>query len=206
MPDETPYNPLDKSRLGESVAKALLTQPVSPLPPQKQFDGAGIYAIYYLGDIPVYAPMAVRNRGEDPQVPIYVGKAVPPGTRKGRVSLDAPAGTVLFRRLFQHARSLEQVTDLDPKDFVCRFLVVEDIWIPLGESLLIRWFEPLWNSHIDGFGIHDPGSGRKAQAPSQWDILHPGRRFVRHMTGTPGQSRDELMQHVAKVLADRYGG
>jgi hypothetical protein len=42
VPDETPYNPLDKSRLGESVAKALLTQPVSPLPPQKQFDGADI--------------------------------------------------------------------------------------------------------------------------------------------------------------------
>ena len=37
------YNPLDKLRLGESVAKALLAHPVSVLPPAEIFVGAGIY-------------------------------------------------------------------------------------------------------------------------------------------------------------------
>lgn len=30
---ETPYNPLDKKNLGVSVADAMLSRPVSPLPP-----------------------------------------------------------------------------------------------------------------------------------------------------------------------------
>lgn len=42
------FNPLDKKNLGESVAEALLQQPISPLPPEP-FIGAGIYAIYYEG-------------------------------------------------------------------------------------------------------------------------------------------------------------
>jgi hypothetical protein len=37
----TPFNPLDKTNLGESVADALLLQPVGPLPPEEPFIGAG---------------------------------------------------------------------------------------------------------------------------------------------------------------------
>ena len=40
----TPYNPLDKRNLGESVAGAMLKSEIHPLPPEK-FKGAGIYAI-----------------------------------------------------------------------------------------------------------------------------------------------------------------
>jgi hypothetical protein len=60
------------------------------------------------------------------------------------------------------------------KDFACRYLAVEDIWIPLGENLLIEMFQPLWNSVLDGFGNHDPGSGRYNGMRPPWHVVHPG--------------------------------
>ena len=56
--NDQPYNPLDKKNLGISVADAMLNQPISPLPPGEKFVGTGIYAIYYVGDFPPYAPVA----------------------------------------------------------------------------------------------------------------------------------------------------
>ena len=69
-------------------------------------------------------------------------------------------------------------TDLDIHDFRCKNLVVDDIWIPLGEALLIARFSPVWNSAIDGFGNHDPGSGRYGGQRPRWDVLHPGRLWA----------------------------
>lgn len=178
MRSETPYNPLDKKNLGISVADALLAKPVELLPPQESFVGAGIYAIYYIGTHTPYERIASRNRGGLFTAPIYVGKAIPSGARKGDLGLDTPAGTVLFRRLCEHADSIKQARNLDLNDFFCRYLVVDDIWIPLGESLLIKRFLPVWNTVIDGFGNHDPGSGRHNQQRSPWDVLHPGRRWA----------------------------
>ena len=56
----TPFNPLDKRHLGESVAAAMLKSEVHPLPPEK-FKGAGIYAIYYTGDFEAYGNLAAVN-------------------------------------------------------------------------------------------------------------------------------------------------
>ena len=177
MPTESPYNPLDKKNLGASVANALLQrEPVAlPLP---RFRGAGIYAIYYAGCFPPYKAIAEANRQGNCSVPVYVGKAVPLRARKGARGLRTITGNVLANRLNQHARSIDQVNNLNLSDFSCRFLVVDDIWIPLGESLLIDRFSPIWNTRIDGFGNHDPGSGRRNQARSPWDVLHPGRHWA----------------------------
>lgn len=183
MRSETPYNPLDKKNLGISVADALLEKPVEPLPPSETFAGAGIYAIYYIGAYGPYERIASQNRKGQFAFPIYVGKAVPPGARKGDLGLDTPAGTVLFRRLCEHADSIKQAQNLDIDDFFCRYLVVDDIWIPLGESLLIKKFLPIWNTVIDGFGNHDPGSGRHNQRRSPWDVLHPGRHWADSLKG-----------------------
>jgi hypothetical protein len=57
------YNPLDKRNLGQSVAKALLDQAVIQLQKLAPFDGAGIYAIYYVGNFPVYKSVAKANSG-----------------------------------------------------------------------------------------------------------------------------------------------
>jgi len=201
---ERPFNPLSKQNLGTSVADALLARPLETLPIKDMFDGAGIYAIYYLGDFPAYRPIAERNGNGDPTWPIYVGKAEPKGARKGLYSVDAPVGRVLRSRLNEHSRSIEQASNLSISDFLCRLLVVDDIWIPLGESLLIERFRPIWNTVVDGFGNHDPGGGRRQQAPSPWDIIHPGRRWVKSLSGAGHEEEhilERLQRHFERELA-----
>ena len=175
MSDLKPYNPLDKVNLANSVADALLAQEVLALDGIDGIVGAGVYAIYYTGQFAIYSPIAEQNRNEKFTQPIYVGKAIPQGGRKGGLGQDAAKGKALQSRLSKHARSIEAVSNLDISDFCFRSLVVDDIWIPLGENVLIEQLKPLWNLVVEGFGIKDPGSGRHNQARSQWDTLHPGR-------------------------------
>ncbi|MFQ3633398.1 Eco29kI family restriction endonuclease [Roseiflexus sp.] len=173
-----PFNPLDKKNLGISVAKELLSQKLEQLPPTEHFAGAGVYAIYYTGvhhPYPLYEPLAIKDLDDRNAEPIYVGKAVPSGSRAGGSGLDTPPGNVLFGRLREHAASIQQAQNLDINDFLCRCLVVDDIWIALAESLLIEMFAPVWNTTLSGFGSHDPGKGRYNQQRSPWDTLHPGR-------------------------------
>lgn len=108
------------------MADALLTRPIMPLGDLAPFNGADIYALYYLGDFAPYAPLAARNRDSRFAAPIYAGKAIPAGTRKGGRGTSA-GGTPLFRRLGQHAESLTRVENLALADFACRYLVVEHI-------------------------------------------------------------------------------
>ncbi len=173
---ETPYNPLDTKNLGASVAEALLERAPQSLGELQPFNGAGIYALYYVGEAPIYAPIAEANLGGQWRWPIYVGKAVPSGARKA-MSTGA-TGRWLFNRLREHAESVQAAENLRVEDFYCRYLVVEDIWIPLGESLLIAKFTPVWNRMLDGFGNHDPGSGRYNGLRPRWDVLHPGRSWA----------------------------
>ncbi|MGI8553101.1 MAG: Eco29kI family restriction endonuclease [Dehalococcoidia bacterium] len=197
---EPAYNPLDKRNLGVSVADAMLQQPVVPLPPLERFMAAGIYAIYYIGNFPAYASIAERNRNDRHNQPIYVGKAVPAGARKGGLGIDVPASTVLYDRLAEHARSIEQVENLDLGDFSCRYLAVDDIWIPLGESLLIEQFSPVWNKIIDGYGNHDPGGGRCNQQRSPWDVLHQGRPWAERLQPNR-RSEQEMLARLQAFLA-----
>ncbi len=65
-------------------------------------------------------------------------------------------------------------------------MILEDAatdMIGIVEASLIRQYTPIWNSCIDGFGNHDPGSGRYDQAKSDWDILHPGRHWADKLRG-----------------------
>lgn len=172
-----PFNPLDKKNLGASVAEALLTKDVQPLGQIQQFEGAGIYAIYYTGDFEAYEQVSKLNSDGKFMLPIYVGKAVPAGARVGS-NMEVPAGKVLAKRLKEHADSIRAASNLNIEDFHCRVLVVDDIWIPLGESLIISRFTPVWNSLIDGFGNHNPGKGRHAGMRPRWDVLHPGREWA----------------------------
>ncbi|HET9184286.1 MAG TPA: Eco29kI family restriction endonuclease [Candidatus Angelobacter sp.] len=201
---ETPFNPLDKRNLGESVADALLDRPSGPLPPEKGFTGAGVYAIYYAGDFPCYAPLSEGNRKKMNERPIYVGKAVPPGARKGGFGLSTAPGTALYSRLREHARSIQETEVLKLDHFYCRYLIADDIWIPLAESLLIEKFKPVWNVLIEGFGIHTPGAGRKKQVCSKWDTLHPGRALARDLPPNP-QTAAQLEQLVTDFFAGRTG-
>jgi Eco29kI restriction endonuclease len=192
---DIPFNPLDKLNLAKSLAEAMLKRPVSPLPPDEKFNGAGIYAIYYLGSFPPYKRLSDQNKRQNFSAPIYVGKAVPPGARKGGFGLGVDPRNALLKRLKEHANSIEEAKNLDIKDFSCRYLVCDDIWIPLGEALLIERFQPPWNILIEGFGIHTPGKGRKKQVKSRWDTLHPGRSLAKGLPMNP-MSEGKIMQLI----------
>lgn len=198
----TVYNPLDKANLGKSVADALLEQSPIALADLERFEGAGIYAIYYHGMYPAYQVLAQANAAGS-RWPIYVGKAIPSGGRKGASLMASARGTSLFNRVAEHRESIRTVErvsgGLKVDDFTVRFLVVDDIWIPLGESLLIAAFRPLWNVRIDGFGNHDPGKGRYKGAKPLWDHLHPGRIWADRCA-----PRTETTSDVERDIADYF--
>ena len=145
-----------------------------------------------------YRRLSALNQGDDPQAPLYIGKAIPEGGRKGGNSTESSLTRALHKRLKEHAESIQSTTNLDVDDFVCRFLTVDDIWIPLGESLLIAKFSPLWNLTIDGFGNHDPGKGRYNGLAPRWDVLHPGRAWA-----TRCQARAETAEQIADEVEAR---
>ena len=172
---EPPYDPLTYANLARNVVGALLDKPPIRLGELPSFEGNGVYAIYYTGQLDFYRAVA----SEDCQIPIYVGKAVPTGARTGGDEQGAEAsGHQLYRRLLEHARSIEQARNLELDDFRCRYLVVVQVWITLAERFLITHFRPIWNTVIDGFGNHAPGAGRAGTKRPRWDILHPGRSWA----------------------------
>lgn len=157
--------------------------PAFQLPPPKPFIGTGVYCLYYLGKFKLYQKIARVNVAECEQ-PIYVGKAVPRGWRTARGGSEEDSS--LTQRLRDHARSINQGAGLDVKDFKCRFMILkgdESSMITIVEAALIRKYRPLWNTVVDGFGNHDPGSGRYEQAKSEWDVLHPGRAWAERLKG-----------------------
>ncbi|MCZ7589202.1 MAG: Eco29kI family restriction endonuclease [Gaiella sp.] len=171
-----------------------------PLPPES-FDGAGIYAIYYGGLYGLYQPISSASCESSP---IYVGKAVPSGSRRGGF-LEAATGRAVSSRLGQHAASIrahqewgeqQGVEHLRLEDFACRYLVVDDIWIPLGEAILISHYQPVWNAVVDGFGKHASGAGRTQGRRSLWDELHPGRAWALNEQNAQ-KSRAEIEADVA---------
>lgn len=176
-----------------------LTTPVQPLSHLTQFSGVGVYALYYTGTHSAYA--SIPQLVEHGTLPIYVGKAVPKGWRTGREG-NAKGSLALYNRLREHAKSIDQVANLRIDDFRCRFIIfdgTEADLISTVESALIRRYRPLWNTVIDGFGIHNPGRGRTGQSPSQWDVLHPGRLWVRTLTGT-APSLDQVLQDIQTYI------
>ena len=183
------YNPLNVDELGRSAARKLMDYPAVALPPGEQFAGGGVYTIYYRGAFHAYADLADE--------PIYVGKADWPGKRQGHRS-DQQAKAVLYGRLKHHAQTIRQAENLEPGDFLCRWLVLDPVWISLTEQVLIAEYKPIWNVIVDGFGIHDPGRGRYNQRRSQWDTLHPGRPWAARLRDNPLTAAD-----IVKAISQR---
>lgn len=131
-----------------------------------------------------------------------MGKAVPKGARKGGLDFDASKGRALRDRLRQHAGSIEEAMNINLGDFYFRALTVDDIWIPLGENMMIEQFRPVWNLVIDGFGNKDPGKRRATQYRSPWDVLHPGRRFTEKLA-TGELTTGVLVTRIKDYLAGK---
>lgn len=193
-----PYNPLDTENIGESLVNAMLRVNPVRIDRINPFPGAGVYAIYYTGSFPAYAQLAERNQGGAFAQPIYVGKAIPSGGRKGTVSFGEVSGKYLYKRIKEHGESVGVAENLDVKDFYARWLVVEPIWIPLTESLMINRSACVWNAIVEGFGNHDPGRNRHGGKRTKWDTLHPGRWWAEK--GVPDQRwTAEMIAQEAKT-------
>jgi hypothetical protein len=165
------YNPLSEDSLSESLRRKIEEQPLLPFAPPA-FRGAGLYALYYVGDLPLYAAL----KRHDPPAPIYVGKAEAGSSSYGRPR-SATDATKLWDRIREHERSIRQATEnLRTEDFRVRYLVLNDVWIVLGESALLQAYYPvLWNTFVTGFGSNPAGADRR-NGRSIWDTLHGGRR------------------------------
>lgn len=176
--------------------------PIQPLPPSEKFLGTGVYALYYTGRNKLYEKYAQLNRLSY-DYPIYVGKAVPSGWRQNRVSdSQSSQSGELYNRLKQHAASIRSVSGLRISDFTCRFVIFEDAgsdMIGTIEAALIKLNNPLWNTTLDGFGNHDPGSGRYEQAKSDWDIIHPGRKWADKCKGRT-TSRNVIFKAISSYF------
>ncbi|MBK7823250.1 MAG: Eco29kI family restriction endonuclease [Tessaracoccus sp.] len=195
MTSPNEYNPLDYQNLTKHCVDELMRRGPFELPLEQDFFGAGVYALFYTGDDPVYA----KIRSPDAEWPIYVGKAVPPGGRKGG-GKPAAQSKSLSGRLAEHTASIKAASNLSIDDFLCRYLVVTPLWITMAERFLIEHYLPLWNIGMDGFGNHDPGSGRHAGEITWWDALHPGRSWAKKLsqTKTPASAQ----AHLKKLLAN----
>lgn len=53
IPIIEPYNPLDKTNIGNSIANELINHDVETLPVDP-FIGAGVYAIFFVGNNEIY--------------------------------------------------------------------------------------------------------------------------------------------------------
>ena len=196
-----PFNPLAIENLAHSIITRMMETHATPLGVVGTFRGAGVYAIYYRGPFGAYRPLAEVNSDKFLK-PIYVGKAVPQGGRRGLETVAHMDTEALSKRLRQHSKSIQQADNLNIEDFAARWLVVDDIWIPLGESALIREHRPVWNALVDGFGNHNPGSGRINGARSRWDTIHPGRPWASKYPERP-ESASHIEQDICEYLRSR---
>ena len=185
------YDPLTYDNLMAGTILEFERRPLLRLADDISVRGPGIYCLVYTGPFDVYGEIAASGN------PVYVGKAVPPGSRRGdTVNVDSPA---LRSRLREHARSIDQATNLDKKDFQYRYLAIEPVWITLAERFAIDHYKPVWNRCLDGFGDHDPGSGRYNGEKSWWDTMHPGRGWAGNLRQV--KTLEEAIERVQTFFA-----
>lgn len=169
-----------------------------------RFHGTGVYALYCISKAGIYSKFHSINRTAF-RIPIYVGKAVPKGWRQARKSPSEDIKSYeLNNRIREHCRSIDLGEDLDKSNFFCRFIILEgkesDL-IGTVEAALIRKYQPIWNTLIDGFGNHDPGKGRYEQAKSDWDVCHPGRSWADKCQGAHA-SKADLFQSIETFMSE----
>jgi len=170
-----------------------------------RFTGAGVYGLYYYGNNDLYNHC--KNDGLGEEYPIYVGKAVPPGSRRGVDANDSDSCYALWNRVNEHYRSINSASNLHPDEFRFKAMVMhhpETDLISAVESHLIRIYCPLWNAVVDGFGNHTPGSGRFDQAKSDWDVIHPGRSFANKCRGVHN-TEESIKQRIKQWKRVRLG-
>lgn len=187
------FDPSNPKVVGRFVSLALVAQQRHPLSEIPRFYGSGIYAIYYNGSFPFYAPISGS------ETPIYVGQAAP-AINNARTPLEQ--GPRLCARLSDHRKNIgTATTTLDLADFEFRSLVVQSGWETAAEDYMIHLFRPVWNSETNilyGLGKHGDDATTRANKRSPWDTLHPGRKWAeasKEDARSPATIETDLVRH-----------
>lgn len=186
------FDPLAVENVGVTLAVELLQQSTVDFPPSSPFKGAGVYALYYTGNNPAYAPLVALDGGRC-TYPVYIGRAQRENKNQGFNPRPSTKGE-LYKRITKHFDSVSQAQNIDTTDFRVRYLVLKPAYINLAESVLIMAFRPPWNGM--GLGSNVTGGPRMAGKGSLWDSLHPGRK------GRPAGS-DETARAAAELIERR---
>lgn len=186
------FDPLTVENIGVTLAVELLEQPTVDFPPREKFNGPGVYALYYTGDHPAYAPLVEMDQGRC-VYPVYVGQAARQNAKQG-FNPRPSHGAELFNRIDKHYKSVSAAENIDASDFRVRYLALKPAYINLAESVLIMAFRPPWNGM--GLGSNVTGGPRMLGKGSYWDALHPGRQ------GRPAGS-EETAVSAAAIIARR---
>jgi hypothetical protein len=195
------YDPAEFKIAAHLVALTLLAQKPNPLSSIGNEYGAGVYALFYKGDLPCYAPI----KGE--KFPIYVGSAVPESPY-GKTPEEQ--GTMLAKRLREHFKTIRIVEqgggNLKVSEFVYKHLCVRSGWELAVEQYLIRYFKPVWNKETkicQGFGKHGDSPQTRANKRSQWDTLHWGRKWAISKGNVDNVPSKAIEDSIKKFFADQ---
>ena len=189
----------------ENLESALLTfyrnQDTYPLSSLEGMRGElnkllGCYILFFRGEFDLYESISEANK-DSFERPIYIGKAVPKGDRTGSTASKAILENSLYKRLKEHFNSISVVEGIEINNFFFRVVPTTLHLASWVESVLISEFIPAWNRHIDGFGNHDPGSGRYQQKRSVWDLIHPGRLWALRMENVATYNKAEIALKIS---------
>ena len=139
------YNPLDKINLAKSIEIEILRHDPIPLGDVGDVIGAGVYAIYYAGRLagsaksrPPIETVLGSNRSMSERPSQREAEKV---DRRKTHPRDRPSPNASANMLV-----INEATNLSIDDFQVRHLVVDDVWIPLGENILIETFKPVFRT------------------------------------------------------------
>jgi hypothetical protein len=189
------YDPSHPISAADLISERLLRQQRVALNTLERFYGAGVYALYYVGDHPAYTLISGT------EIPVYVGKAE---ASDAHAHSAVEQGDKLYYRLAKdHARSIREVEKypgimgtrnergihpLRLQDFECRFLVLASAYAGAVERSLINHYVPVWNKEAKvciGFGKHGDDANTRANTRSDWDTIHPGRDWATREGNVP---------------------
>lgn len=202
---QEPFAPFSNLELRSQLNDYIAAGPIVPLRDIPRIKGGGAYLLLPRESRPtryapaLFGPLVERNRRDPGSGVAYVGKAIPPGGRKGQG--DGADGAYISQRVRNHIVTLDQ-TGLRPEDWDFRWVVCGDGMDPvLVENWLVQKYQPVLNVCLEGLGNNDPGNGRRNQARSPFDTVFPGRPWADKLPPVSHQRRQMLVAKVRQFLA-----
>lgn len=142
------YKNDDFSEIIKDAVRFFHGTPVHTMPPPEPFDGAGVYAIYCIARQGLYRKFGETINREEYAVPIYVGKAVPPGGRKNKtLSHNSFPALPLGKQLHVFSSLIRTSIGLQGQFALrcCSFPHGNKTVINAVHRYLLRRFHPVWN-------------------------------------------------------------